>query len=53
MSSNAPSTPPADRYGRAHRGGIGRGARVAIAAAIGAAVALAAWFALALSLIHI
>ena len=46
MSDVAPPTPPADRYGRTPSG-LSRGARFAIAFALAAGVALAAWFAFA------
>lgn len=50
MSESTSPTPPADRYGRRAPGGatadgLGRAAKVAIGAALAAAVALTAWFA--------
>ncbi|MFE7407508.1 DUF4307 domain-containing protein [Isoptericola sp. NPDC057559] len=45
MSEPVSPTPPADRYGtRPERRGLGTGAKVAIAAALAAAVGVAAWF---------
>ncbi|MGF0117827.1 DUF4307 domain-containing protein [Promicromonospora sp. Marseille-Q5078] len=45
MSEPVSPTPPADRYGtRPERRGLGTGGKVAIGAALAAAVGLAAWF---------
>jgi hypothetical protein len=45
MSEPVSPTPPADRYGtRPQRRGLGTGGKVAIGAALAAAVGVAAWF---------